>query len=84
MYLIIKKVKYASANWKPDFSVVNQSEDLQEAEKYLKAYQLLKKEDETYCLVQFQEPLRLEPDRIVKDQNFDYQQLELPFGVSSL
>ena len=81
-YLIIKKLTYASSNFRDDFSVVNQTETLEEAEKYLSAYKTLKREDENIQIVEFAEEKKTVS--VKQDENFDFNQLELPFGVSSI
>ena len=81
-YLIIKKLTYASSSFRDDFSVVNQTETLEEAEKYLSAYKTLKREDENFQIVEFAEEKKTVS--VKQDENFDFNQLELPFGVSSI
>lgn len=81
-YLIIKKTTYASSNFKDDFLVVNQTDNLKDAEVYLSAYKLLGKEDETFQIVQFAEEKKTVS--VKQDENFNFNQLELPLGVSSL
>ena len=82
-YLIIKQIKYLGTSVPDTFTVVNQSEDKATIDKYLSAYKTLKREDEDFSIVEFPK-IKEETVVVKKDNNFDFNQLELPFGVSSI
>ena len=76
-YLLIKRTSYDSKIFTDTFSVVEQSQDVNEIKKKKDAHEVLKKDDEQFNIVMF-ETIN-EPRSVVQDQDFNYSQLELPF-----
>ena len=76
-YLLIKRTSYDSKIFTDTFSVVEQSQDVNEIKKKKDAHEVLKKDDEQFNIVMFE--TTNEPRSVVQDQDFNYSQLELPF-----
>jgi len=76
-YLLIKKTSYNSKMVEDTFSVVEQSQDVNEIKKKKEAHDILKKKTESFNIVMF-EAIN-EPCSVVSDKDFNYSQLELPF-----
>lgn len=76
-YLLIKRTSYDSKIFTDTFSVVEQSQDVNEIKKKKDAHEILKKDDEQFNIVMF-EAIN-EPRSVVQDQDFNYSQLTLPF-----
>ena len=76
-YLLIKKTSYNSKMVEDTFSVVEQSQDVNEIKKKKEAHDILKKKTESFNIVMF-EAIN-EPRSVVSDKDFNYSQLELLF-----
>lgn len=76
-YILIKKISYNSRMFEDTFSVVEQSQDVNEIKKKKDAHDILKKKDESFNIVMFED--NTDPVSVVSDKDFNYSQLELPF-----
>lgn len=81
-YLLIKRTSYDSKIFTDTFSVVEQSQDVNEIKKKKNAHEILKKDDEQFNIVMF-ETIN-EPRSVVSDKDFNYSQLELPFPAEGV
>lgn len=81
-YLLIKRTSYDSKIFTDTFSVVEQSQDVNEIKKKKNAHEILKKDDEQFNIVMF-ETIN-EPRSVVSDKDFNYSQLELPFPAEGI
>lgn len=81
-YLLIKRTSYDSKIFTDTFSVVEQSQDVNEIKKKKNAHEILKKKDEQFNIVMF-ETIN-EPRSVVSDKDFNYSQLELPFPAEGI
>jgi len=75
-YLLIKRTTYSNIDL-TYFTVVEQSQDVNEIKKKKEAHDILKKKNESFNIVMFEEIN--EPRSVVGDKDFNYSQLELPF-----
>lgn len=72
-YLLIKRTSYNSKMFEDTFSVVEQSQDVNEIKKKKEAHEVLKNKHESFNIVMFEN--NIDSVFVVsEDKNFDYNQ----------
>ena len=72
-YLLIKRTSYNSKMFEDTFSVVEQSQDVNEIKKKKEAHEVLKDKHESFNIVMFENNID-SVSVVSEDKNFDYNQ----------
>lgn len=74
-YLLVKKTSFG--NFANNYFIVKSSDDLAKIKKFHEAYKVLAEKNESFEICQFGG--FEEPKSVAHDENFDFNQLNLPF-----